>query len=1456
MANIKLRISPGKAYVNGYKIQKNLPTFLSVSKATETATITNDTIGASYGHFVYITADTSSSDVNVKHLPNISDLGLVQIRNATAYGGTSVGSCRVRAMEKYDSVKDSAGVALVSHKLYIFDIQMYAGQFFSTGAKSIGTSDQNYVNIYQENLRSVVHSANNKGLIFSAAHPRIKSVVNLSMFQQKKYTVSRSANTTSITFSSASGEIFSNTNDWIITNHNGLIETPTITLNGSFNTVTISGLSVGSTVNATNVEVIGYIYKSNAVLAQKTRQNGTRNYTVPWTPGVKDAFVDLNELDIISVTAVRYADVNGDDITDKFILDNGQRDSFYETGKLRLKNGQSLDDTTIWVAFTHFEHGPGDYFAPNSYVGAGFGYNEINTYTMEDGSEVDLKDVIDLRPSKGQTGNDFTHSSARVSPVPKPISIITADIEYYLPRYDKLVVQQSGEFKYIEGVASMDPKFPDAPTSSMEIYRIRLNPFTLDSTDLSFSLIENKRYTMRDIGKIDKRIDDLEEAVSLSLLEMDTKNIQVFDENGNPRTKSGFTADNFSDQTHTDIYSTEYRASIDPQEQFTRPKFNPNNIGLVYDHTQSTGTVLVGDNIFLNYTNQDYLEQNLASGAENVNPFMISSFRGHVKMSPSSDDWKEIGYMGANIIDNGTRLNTDAAILWNEWEWNWGGSDLNGLEVGNEISQTGVTNEDPYSNVTEWRVRSGWLKTGKRYYRRTITGVNRTTSTVVNRIVGSETINEVVGDRFIQWSFIPYMRSKMVFFKASGLQPNTEMFAFFDDRPVTDWVKQESFSSYNTHKQTEYGNSQVNATGHPSGNTKLYSDNNGQLEGSFFIPSTDNIRFKTGALEFKLTDITKIDDDKAISIASGIFNSTGILDTHQEDIETTRVLEVVGTTEETSQRRIQLSDSGAVRIPHCVIDPLAQSFTVSESTGVYITNVTLYFKQKSSTMPVWIQIRPMVNGYPSSDVIVPGSQKLLTSPQVSISSDGTVGTIFVFDEPIRLKGGSDYALVCLTDNTDYLLYTSKVGEFVLGTTEEKINRQPFLGSLFKSQNSKTWEAAQWEDMKFKIQRAKFTETSGTVFLKNATVPTRVLGVDPITLFGKDSPTLVASKTTVKVSAPNHGLLIGDSVVISGVVNSTYGNAINNGGTAHTITEIDPYGFAFVSSDGFITGAAATASVGGPLSPVITGGSNVTITPQYAYNLSWPNIDGITPIGTTINFTHKGISGKSYAGNESPYVQYGAESVITKTNNYYEYPRVISNAIRESQLGYSSLQFYGNMTTVSDFVSPVIDIQRASVTLVENIIDNPVSVDSSAQGNNVLFDVTTTGYDTYNPETDPLDGSSAAKHITKSVRLLSPANGLKVFMGINKPSVCNVDLYYKAEMGEIDFESVNWTLAELDTAMPSDDDASTFREYIYTIGGDIGTLPDFTKFKLKIVMQSTNSSRVPAIRDLRAISLGD
>ena len=39
--------------------------------------------------------------------------------------------------------------------------------------------------------------------------------------------------------------------------------------------------------------------------------------------------------------------------------------------------------------------------------------------------------------------------------------------------------------------------------------------------------------------------------------------------------------------------------------------------------------------------------------------------------------------------------------------------------------------------------------------------------------------------------------------------------------------------------------------------------------------------------------------------------------------------------------------------------------------------------------------------------------------------------------------------------------------------------------FFKSQNASTWTADQYEDLKFTIYRANFTETQGTVALKNS-----------------------------------------------------------------------------------------------------------------------------------------------------------------------------------------------------------------------------------------------------------------------------------------------------------------------------------------------------------------------------------
>ena len=65
----------------------------------------------------------------------------------------------------------------------------------------------------------------------------------------------------------------------------------------------------------------------------------------------------------------------------------------------------------------------------------------------------------------------------------------------------------------------------------------------------------------------------------------------------------------------------------------------------------------------------------------------------------------------------------------------------------------------------------------------------------------------------------------------------------------------------------------------------------------------------------------------------------------------------------------------------------------------------------------------------------------------------------------------------------------------------------------------------------------------------------------------------------------------------------------------------------------------------------------------------------------------------------------------------------------------------------------------------------------------------------------------------------------------------------------------WTLATIDQVMPSDENPTVFRSYEYTIGGAGGSLAAFDTFQLKIVMTSTNSSKVPVLQDLRAIALG-
>lgn len=1405
---LAIKISPGTAYINGYRIVKKVPEFYLVDKPVETASLVNEPTSTDYGYYVIVE--------NLQGLPIINGFPEVELRSPTTFGpeGSLVATARVRGIEQYQT----------GYKIYLFELKTENGQTFKGNARSIGNANFSATLKLEQGL-PVVKESKNKSLLFAIPKDSSKALSNVSVTFQRYYASTLTLGTNTVSVTSPGGETFSNTSDWLFALADGTIvsDTSSLTFSGEgTSSVQVSGSALTGE-DGDPIRVIAYTFKSSAAIATKVLKTAAR------TIDVVSGIVDLDRPDIYEVTAIRYGNSSGKDAASVFSVDKGQRETHYENGKLVVRPGKTPSSTSIYIEYSYFSHGSGDFFAVNSYTN--IDYNDIPSATLDDGSTVDLKNVYDFRSTKNDSYS-FTGSGAIIRGIPKNRSIISADIEYYLPRFDKVLLNENGKFSILQGNPSFNPKFPATPENNLELYRVKMNPNSKDENDLSMKAVENKRYTMRDIGKIEKRIDHLEEVTSLSLLELDTKNIDVLDTSGRNRTKSGFFADNFSDQYHTDVKNSEYSASIDPKDRIARPSYSSRNIGLRYNHGVSSGTVLRGDNIYLEYTNAEYITQPQATSTVSVNPYIVMNFEGHITLSPSSDEWKETEYTAQNIIDNGTILDTSQAILWDEWEWNWAGSDLNGVGVGDNLSQTQLVSSTNFTDVTT---------TGRTTA--TNRGRDEVSRTVINRVIGSETIRDVIGDRVVDIALIPFMRSRLVYFRAEGLQPSSRVFPYFDGLPVSEWCRQEAFVGINENKIKEWGNTQINATAHPNETTNLFTDSRGSVEGSFFIPSTNTLRFRTGVAEFKILDVSINVEANSVSVGRSLYSSEGLLYTRTEDVLSTRSLEISGTQSIDTNRIITARTVVTQPVPRRERrrlpegpDPLAQSFTVGDPDGVFITKASVYFSAKAETLPVWVQIRPMVNGYPSSTSVVPGSFKLLSPSQIALSSDATLATDFIFDEPVYLNSYTEYALVILANDPDYFVYKSKLGEFSLGTTEIRFGRQSFLGSFFKGQNGATWTASQEEDLKFDLHRAEFDiSVTGTAVLENTTIPNKVLPTDSIKLFwNTESPSLA------KVSHVGHGFVAGDTVEIAGVGTSDdFGDTLNG---SHTVIAVDPSGYTF---------DATGVSVPNPLVPALVGGNTTEVNENYQFNVNFPIIEDLIPNNTDSLYTGRFHSGKSFAGTETPFIRDGADvEVKPKENNYYDFPKVIGggrNAGDQNNLSdNASVQITANMSTANSYVSPVIDLQRASMVLIENQIDNPA--DTATSVNNVSIE--------FVGETESLGGSAASKHITRPMKLINSSRGMRIFLGANRPSVSGIEMYYRTSIDDSPLANVNWTYIAPENPVPSDDDPRIFREYVYTPGGDDGDLEDFNTLQLKIVFTSTNSSKVPVLKDLRVIALGD
>ena len=1224
-------------------------------------------------------------------------------------------------------------------------------------------------------------------------------------------------------------------------------------------------------------------------------------------------------------------------ITSNYVLDTGQRDNFYDISRIIRKVGVSPPRGRLLIVFDFFGHGAGEFFSVDSYSDAAgqMGYGNIPSYTATrvDPDEPEptglfpLTDSIDFRPTVENiagtsetlasvdeiTGKsfDFFHrqyDGTGASPIdtPKPNSNVTADFEFYLGRMALLFLDDQGQFRIVNGVSAEIPLEPKPLENALKLATITLNPFTFTPNDAVIVRHKTQRFTMADIGRLKKRLETVEYYTALSLLERDAESFEVTDQNGLNRFKSGFIVDNFGGHRVGDAKAKDYKIAVDQIENELRPKCVMRNASLsesVSTDAERTaaGYKKTGDLITLPYTDKEFAKQPYATLVENVQPHLVYQWVGQVALTPSGDEWFETELappLTVNVEGNYdtilAQVGNAMGTIWNSWETQWSGVVATRTDRFRE-NQFEVTR-------TIQTTRTDLRRTGLR-------------TDVVEQID-----EESQGTRVISRAMIPWLRANTITFSGKAFKPKTRIYPFFDGVDV---------SAFITPASTNFT---TDAT--PTKASPLITDAVGAIEGTFEIPESrfagqgGNPRFKTGELEFKLTS-SSVNQKLPLPVTAGstIYDAKGILETEQETIVATRNARIVqiGVSQTTSRNDTSTSISRNFIPPQDDggddggNDPLAQTFMVNTTetvdTGCFITKLDLFFQKKDQELPVWVEIRNVVNGYPGAKII-PFGRKVLDSSEVNVSDDATVATTFTFDSPVFLKPNVEYCFVVQTHSLDYLMWLSELGQLDVSGSNRVVSKQPSLGVLFKSQNNRAWSSTPMQDAKFTLYRADFSTSAGNLTLHNSGLDAKRLKPNPITLTNSSTIAIIKhedhgmyqntnnvtiagvesgitttlntaitadTNTVVLASAtnfPSSGTVfikIGTEIM-SGEISSTTLSSVTRGVDSTTaqvhnagvtvelymiqsvpLTEINKThtAIANIGMNSYTVSLSTNASISGDSTTADVGGVNVTATENYRFELVKPVVSTLELPRTEVTAKIRTTSARSPSGSESSFVTtaVGSEQQVSLNENFeFDTSRMVASTINETnEMSANKSAFLTcTLTSNTSTLSPVIDLDRTSLVCVGNLVNN---IDSSS-------DVYPTS--DYNPMTSPEGDQNAAIYITKKVALENPATALKVIFAAHRDASAEIKVLFKtlrtddaSDFDELAFTFFN-TDGSPDSTVGASLDKNDFQEYKFTAGvtdDGIGTpLPSFIQFAIKIVIQGTNAAEPVRIKDFRALAL--
>lgn len=380
-------------------------------------------------------------------------------------------------------------------------------------------------------------------------------------------------------------------------------------------------------VRQSNISPIPKTVNRNRYVRLRLANNATAE-AGPWALGVGDAFRLKN---IYKGANGTFGSTGPDvsNITQDFYIDHNQTEDYYGISYLYLKPGSSVGLTSsdwLLVQFDHFTINPGDEglkgpgasgtYPINDAVALASATSTINTVEIPEvfgarGTYYDLRDQFDFRPvSNGTVVPASSVASAPTNPAdqtaanrfsaadkkfPAPDSELSATINYYLGRTDRVIIDESTEFRVLSGTPG-SAEAPTAPDNALSINVLKIPPYPSLPYQLSPSMVEyidtkianekygTKRindyrittsqsdterstnqprgYTMVDIGKLERRIAQLEYYTALTLTELQAQKRTLVGADGAERFKFGFFVDGFEDYTYADVSNPAYKASI------------------------------------------------------------------------------------------------------------------------------------------------------------------------------------------------------------------------------------------------------------------------------------------------------------------------------------------------------------------------------------------------------------------------------------------------------------------------------------------------------------------------------------------------------------------------------------------------------------------------------------------------------------------------------------------------------------------------------------------------------------------------------------------------------------------------------------------------------------------------------------------------------------------------------